>query len=84
MATVAEFVATSKAAGLTFADMLECVKYALLSGISADGRMVTAVNSRGTAITMGVDAARQLLITLNDLAKAELGPISSPGQFVTG
>jgi hypothetical protein len=82
--TVASFVATSIAEGLTYAQMLECVKYALISGISDDGRMVTAVNSRGTAMTMAVEAARALLVTLDSLTKSELGFVASPGEFVSG
>jgi hypothetical protein len=85
MATVSEFVATSQAEGLTYAQMLEVVKYALVKGISADGRMVTAVNSRGTAISMNIDAARALLVTLHDLTMSERGGIfTAPGEFVSG
>lgn len=84
MATVADFLATSRAAGLTYADMLVVVQYAMINGISADGRMVTAVNSRGTAITMAADVARALIVTLEDLIVRKAGMVVSPGEMVSG
>lgn len=81
--SISAFVTQATAQGLTFAQIRDCVKYAMIAGMSDDGRTVTIMTSDGT--TMGVlsyEAAANALRILHELALGDIGPQALAPQFM--